>query len=293
MDTEATPDMKDLMEMLFRVVGVDCSGESEGDTRDENGLLICGVCGSPKEVVVDVPYIGLRKHPIICECGNKLNRMIEEREQIEREQARVDALSMFSITGKRFEMSTFANCKVVEQNERAVRIAKRYVDLFDEMFARGKGLLLYGPTSTGKTFLSSCIANALLEKRVPLIVTSLIKLTGNSSIFSKDAANQRNFLRGMNNARLLILDDFGAERDTEYKMEQVYEIIDTRYESKRPMIITTNLSLQEMQDDKDRRRKRIYERIQEVCFPVAMYGPSWRINTAADDYDEIKRMLNG
>lgn len=161
------------------------------------------------------------------------------------------------------------------------------------MYARNKGLLFYGEPSTGKTYLASCIANALLKKRVPLIVTSIIKLTSASGPFSKEAEEQRLLVRKMNAARLLVIDDLGTERETDYKMEQVFEIIDSRYGAKRPMIITTNLSLYQMQHEPNMRKRRVYERIFEICHPVEFTGPSWRWNTAEKDYDEINNILLG
>ena len=95
----------------------------------------------------------------------------------------------------------------------------------------------------------------------------------------------------MNEAKLLVIDDLGSERNTDYKMEQVFEVIDSRYGAKRPMVITTNLSLKQMHFEEDIRRKRIYERIYEVCFPVQFTGSSWRFEKASNDYDDVKDIL--
>lgn len=84
-----------------------------------------------------------------------------------------------------------------------------------------------------------------------------------------------------------------TERDTPYKMEQVFEVIDSRYGAKKPMIVTTNLSLQQMQNEPNIRQRRVYERIFEVCHPVEFNGPSWRWKAAENDYDEIEKLLLG
>ena len=124
-------------------------------------------------------------------------------------------------------------------------------------------------------------------------MTSIIKLTSASGPFSKEAEEQRLLVRKMNAARLLIIDDLGTERESDYKMEQVFEIIDSRYGAKRPMIITTNLSLYQMQHEPNLRKRRVYERIFEICHPVEFEGPSWRWSTAEKDYDEINNILLG
>ena len=103
------------------------------------------------------------------------------------------------------------------------------------------GLLLFGDVGTGKSFLAGCIANALLEQDVPVLMTNfptiLNRMTG---LFGSDRAD---FLADLNAYDLLILDDLGAERGTEYALEQVFAVIDARYRSRKPLIVTTNLTL--------------------------------------------------
>lgn len=280
-----------MMEGFSKMLGCDCPGERPGDYRDSEGLLVCGVCSQRKEVRRDIPYIGIRVHPCICECEERRLREEEEAKKIAKERETVKELFKFSLVDDRFKESRFENFVQNEYNARQLKIAQRYVDRFDEMLRRNKGLLFYGEPSTGKTYLASCIANALMDKRVPVIVTSLIKLASSAGPFSENEDKRRIFLKKMNAARVLFIDDFGAERDTPYKMEQVFEIIDSRYGSKKPMIITTNLSLQQMQNEPNIRQRRVYERIFEVCHPVEFNGPSWRWKAAENDYDEIERLL--
>lgn len=282
-----------MMEGLSKMVGCDCPGERPGDYRDSEGLLVCGVCGQRKEVRRDVPLIGICVHPRNCECEERRLREEEEAKKIAKEREAVKELFKYSLIDERFKESRFENFIQNEHNARQFKIAQRYVDRFDEMFRRNKGLLFYGEPSTGKTYLASCIANALLDKRIPIIVTSLIKLTSSSGPFSRDEDKRRILLEKMNAARVLFIDDLGTERDTPYKMEQVFEVIDSRYGAKKPMIVTTNLSLQQMQNEPNIRQRRVYERIFEVCHPVELNGPSWRWKAAENDYDEIEKLLLG
>lgn len=279
---------------LLKMVGSACQGEVDGDYRDDEGLLVCHVCGKRKEMRQNVPFLGGEiVHPTMCQCQIDAEERRKQEELQRKEQEAVDELFSYSLIDERFHESTFANCQVTPDNEKAVTIAKRYVEKFEELYAKNKGLLLYGEPGTGKTFIASCIANALLEKKVPLIVTSILKLTSSSGPFSREAEEQQRLLRKMNQARLLVIDDLGSERTTDYKMEQVFEVIDSRYGSKKPMIITTNMSLKQMQSEPDIRRRRIYERIYEVCFPVVFTGQSWRFKAASSDYNEIKDLLLG
>ena len=76
-------------------------------------------------------------------------------------------------------------------------------------------------------------------------------------------------------------------------LQAVYNIVDSRYRSKRPVILTTNLSLDEMKDTLDIRYTRIYDRIFEMCYPMQFKGQSWRKAEAAHRFDEMKKLLEG
>jgi len=223
--------------------------------------------------------------PCLCDCGKAELARQEQEAQLKRERERVQELFSFSLVDERFRESTFDNLIETPDNAKGIRIAKNYVEHFDEMYRLGKGLLLYGPTGTGKTFLADCIANALMEKGVPVLVTSIIALTRGMG------EHLPSVLEKMSNARLLVLDDFGAERFTDFKSEQIFDVIDTRYSSKKPMIITTNYPLSELKKAENIRQQRVNERILEVCHPVKMDGESWRKKTARDQYDSIVALL--
>lgn len=79
---------------------------------------------------------------------------------------------------------------------------------------------------------------------------------------------------------LLIIDDLGAERSTEYATENVFNVIDRRYRSGKPLIVTTNLQLAELLEEESVARKRIYDRILEMCVPIRVSGASKRTETA-------------
>lgn len=280
-----------MMQALSNIVGCDCPGEKPGDYRDSEGLLICGVCGQRKEVRREVPYLGVRIHRRNCECEEIRLREKERTMRIAKELEMVNELLEYSIVDTRFKESKFENFKLTENNEHQLRVAEGYVKRFDDMFRRNKGLLFYGEPSTGKTFLASCIANALLEKRVPLIVTSMLKITAGSGPFSKEEDGRKIFLSKMNAAKVIFIDDLGTERDTPYKLEQVFEFFDSRYAAKKPMIVTTNMSMWQMQNESNIRMRRVYERLFEVCHPVEFTGPSWRWKAAEDGFDEIENIL--
>ena len=158
------------------------------------------------------------------------------------------------------------------------------------MLEKNQGLLFYGGVGTGKTFAAACIANRLLELRVPVVMTSFVKLLDTMKGFQTD---DQAMIAKLNRAKLLIIDDLGAERSTDTALEKVYNIVDSRYRAKRPVILTTNLSLDEMKDTLDIRYTRIYDRIFEMCYPMQFKGQSWRKAEAAHRFDEMKKLLEG
>ena len=90
---------------------------------------------------------------------------------------------------------------------------------------------------------------------------------------------------------LLIIDDLGTERNTDYGLEKVYNVIDSRYLAGKPLILTTNLMLTDMKENTDTRYKRIYDRILERCVPVKIDGVSRREAMANDNMQTMKSIL--
>ena len=105
--------------------------------------------------------------------------------------------------------------------------------------------------------------------------------------------NKTAYLEPLIDCELLVIDDLGAERDTDFALEKVYNVVDSRYRAKRPIILTTNLSMEEMKENLDIRYTRIYDRIFEMCYPMQFKGLSWRKGEAARRYNDTKSFLEG
>ena len=91
---------------------------------------------------------------------------------------------------------------------------------------------------------------------------------------------------------LLIIDDFGMERGTEYGLEQFYNVIDSRYRSGKPLIVTTNLTLNELHHPQDTAHARIYDRLLEMRPPILFTGGNFRRKTAQSKLECLKELLN-
>ena len=166
--------------------------------------------------------------------------------------------------------------------------ARQYVEHWVEMRKENMGLLFWGPAGTGKTFAAACIANALVEREVGVRLITLGEALLN--LYGMSGEERIQYLEVLTTCGLLILDDFGVERRTPYAREQVYEIINRRYLSGRPMIVTTNLTLEELKHA-DRDDGRIHDRVLERCVPVCFNGPSLRQENAARKIRRARALL--
>ena len=219
--------------------------------------------------------MGKNKHPIECSC-QRTER--EKQETLISQQKHLDRVRRLKAEG--FSDPAMLDWTFENDNGRSPQMhhAHRYVEQWQTMRTENLGLLLWGGVGTGKSFLAGCIANALLEKDVPVLMTNfptiLNRITG---LFGSDRAD---FLASLNAYDLLILDDLGAERGTEYALEQVFAVIDARYRSRKPLIVTTNLTLDALKHPDDLAHARIYDRILEICAPILFGGENLRVEKA-------------
>lgn len=277
------------------------AGQPEnGDYYDSEGFLVCGKCHTRRQVEVNMPDLKAVpfdpkkkvrvKMPVSCRCRAERRYQEEQMLQQDKDMRAMEALKRQSLMDERLRDVSFDSFRKTNDNAYNLKLCLRYANHFDEMLAKNQGLLFYGGVGTGKTFAAACIANRLLNQRIPVIMTSFVKLLESMQGFSEDDSA---LIARLNRAKLLIIDDLGAERSTDYALEKVYDIVDSRYRAKLPIILTTNLSMTELKESTDIRYTRIYDRIFEMCYPMQFKGQSWRKVEAARRFDAMKNFLEG
>lgn len=277
------------------------AGQPEnGDYYDSEGFLVCGKCHTRRQVEVNMPDLKAVpfdpkkkvrvKMPVSCRCRAERRYQEEQMLQQDKDMRAMEALKRQSLMDERLRDVSFDSFRKTNDNAYNLKLCLRYANHFDEMLAKNQGLLFYGGVGTGKTFAAACIANQLLNQRIPVIMTSFVKLLESMQGFSEDDSV---LIARLNRAKLLIIDDLGAERSTDYALEKVYDIVDSRYRAKLPIILTTNLSMTELKESTDIRYTRIYDRIFEMCYPMQFKGQSWRKVEAARRFDAMKNFLEG
>ena len=140
---------------------------------EKDGLLYCGKCHTRKQFKCNLPGQSFIAG-CMCKCETeKYNREREERAEAER----LDAIKHLRINGindSSVREMTFA----VDDRRDAKKsdLARRYVSKWNQLYKENVGLLFYGNTGNGKTFTAACIANALIDMKVPVLMTSFSKI---------------------------------------------------------------------------------------------------------------------
>lgn len=265
------------------------SNYQEGDYKDNEGFLVCGKCHTRKQYDADLTMLfgEVRRVPIMCKCEQEARKAEEEARKMQELSLRIERLKQAGISDPKYLRWTFEADD--RTNGKMSAAARRYVEKWPEMREKNMGLLFYGDVGTGKSFMAACIANAIINKGIPVIMTNISALiTAMSKDFEADKAQ---ILDRISEVPLLVLDDVGVERGTEFVYEKVQEIVDTRYRSGKPLIVTTNLSPQELANPADMRYKRVFDRLLEMCFPVKFEGKSRRMGKAYQKSKDAKELL--
>lgn len=142
-----------------------------------------------------------------------------------------------------------------------------------------KGLYLFGPVGTGKTFAAYAIYRTLKENGKGVKIGNAAKiLTDIKDDFkygSRDPYYASKFDAWVDFTGIMIIDDIGAEKPTEWALETFYQLINERYENMRPTIFTSNLTVEEIAG---RMGDRIASRIAEMCTIMKLDGEDRRLN---------------
>ena len=257
----------------------------EGDYIWENNLYYCGKCKTAKQC--RVTFAG-REMVVPCICHCKAEAIKQEEEQ-RQQRAFFERVQRYRRMG--FPESDMVNCTFANDDRKNPKMSdamQNYVKHFDEFRAKGKGLLLFGNVGTGKTFYAACIANALIDRGIPCLVTNFARIANTvQGLFD----GRQEYYDSLNRFPLLLIDDLAAERKTEYMQEIVFNVVDSRYRAGLPLIVTTNLTREEMQHPADITYQRIFSRLFEMCTPIEIYGKDRRCVALRNDIAEDKRLL--
>ena len=247
---------------------------SESDYIGEDGLLHCGVCHQLKECRIEFNGV-FRTVPCLCQCG------MQEREREKQEMRRKELEDLRKSWVRGYEDMTFENSIASP----LMRFAERYIKNWEQIRKDGLSFTLTGNVGCGKTYAAAAIANRVLslDYRVWMATTSTMLdmlMTSPEVVHNRLAAFD-----------LVVIDDFGAERDTEFAAEKIFQIIDERYRSKLPTLVTTNLNID--QTAPDMTYKRIYSRLQGFAPQMRSKGEDMRQDIGRENRRLAMELLKG
>lgn len=263
-----------------------------GDYTGADGLLYCGKCRTPKQMRLGFnPATGKADSTIVptpCQCQREAGKAADERDRREKFETRMKNLNTSGITCPGSLRHTFADDD--GQRPEITAACQRYVEHWDEMAEKNVGILFYGTVGTGKTFYASCIANALLDRHVTAAATSFPRLLN----LLQGTQDKQKLLDSLARYKLLIIDDLGVERDSTFGLEQIFNVVDARSHAHLPVIVTTNLSMEELKNPSSVQYGRIYDRVLEMCqVPLKLTGDSRRHENAESVRKWAQKILLG
>jgi DNA replication protein DnaC len=260
----------------------EAGAEKETEYMGEDGLLKCRICGGPRQTIVTLPFEGAQPRTVRCwcNCPTEMDKLREQERRDEMQRRRSVCFHGTSMAGWNFANDDRSRPELSDA-------AQRYAEQFKQHMRDGKGLLLYGPVGTGKTYLAACIANAVIDKGYRPLMTNFANVANKL----QSTWEKQEYIDELCRYDLLILDDLGAERKSEYMQEMVWNIIDARYRAGGPVIVTTNLTPEELAQPADIGYSRIYDRILERCLAVKVDGRSRRRVEAVNNRNKMREQL--
>lgn len=254
------------------------------DYIGENGLLYCGKCNTPKQCRFKA--LGTERTAFcMCEC----QKLEHEREMQKSEEAkkafRKQQIRETAFPDRKIRSFNFSGDENKETE--ASRFMRNYAASFEPKSS--DGLLLFGDCGTGKSFYAACIVNAVIDRGYTAKFTNLSEIES----YLWGAKNKAEVYDYFNAFHLLVIDDFSAERDTQYMQEIAFNVIDRRCRGDKPMLITTNLTPSDIKASQEQWQKRIYSRVLGSCIPYAVIGNDRRKEKGKCLYSQkINKILN-
>ena len=254
----------------------------------DDHLLYCGRCHTPKQVRISLNN-NTKVVNCLCQCGTERRESEKDawkrREKMQRiKRLRVEGLQVSLSHTYTFDHDNGSNPKLY--------IAKSYVKNWDQCRRENLGMLLTGSVSSGKSFFAGCIANALIDEGIPVMMASVPRMLQTMSMMRGEAMAE--YICGLDHYPLLILDDFDPQSIHPIQKRMLFTIIDRRYGRGDPMILITTRSVENLKrlSKGDVLMEGSVARILEVCQPVAFLDQDFR-EIRAQNRREIAKAILG
>ena len=190
--------------------------------------------------------------------------------------SRAKARNLSAVIPRRYRDVAFERPPVTDIDPGIVRAVRDYIGRIDEHLEAGRGLWLMGPPGTGKTTLAMLVSKAASEAGSSVAIYSLPRLLNEIRDTHRAERSHVELLDRLTAVDLLHIDDVGAQRSTDWVLEELYSIVNARYEDRRSMLITTNI----MDRDElcEQITPRTVSRLTEMCDELPLFGHDHRMD---------------
>lgn len=193
--------------------------------------------------------------------------------------SRAKARNLSAVIPRRYRDVAFERPPVTDINPTIVQNVRRYVNTIDDQLDAGRGLWFMGHVGTGKTTLAMLVSKAASDMGRSVAIYSLPRLLNEIRDTHRAERSHVDLLDRLTAVDLLHIDDVGAERTTDWVLEELYSIVNSRYEDKRSIVITTNILDREALCEQI--TARTVSRLTEMCDELPLLGHDHRMDHTA------------
>jgi DNA replication protein DnaC len=190
--------------------------------------------------------------------------------------ARARARNLSAVIPRRYRDVAFDRPPVTDIDAAIVTATRRFAQTIDNQLDAGRGLWFMGPPGTGKTTLAMLVSKAASDAGRTVAIYSLPRLLNEIRDTHRSERSHIDLLNRLTRVDLLHIDDVGAERSTDWVLEELYSIVNARYEDRRSIVITTNILDREALCQQV--TARTVSRLTEMCDELPLLGHDHRMD---------------
>ena len=250
----------------------------------KDNMIYCNKCGN-KKIFVGNDWQGNKiAKRCVCNCYEEEQQRLKEKEEKRSKIKRIEKLKNRSLIDERYKDKHFTDLDLNNESFiNAYKRCKKYCEVAEQVYEKGYGIYLYGNSGTGKTLLTSCMANELLEKEYTVLFTNFFEILKaiRNTYNNKTSETDDNIINDISEVDFLFIDDLGTESLSKnsgdnFTQDKIFEIINKRYNKEKPTIFSSNYSMKELVANRNFMDKTV-DRINEMsALVLKIEGKSYR-----------------
>lgn len=250
----------------------------------KDNMIYCTICGETKIYVGNDWKGNIVARKCVCSCFEKEQQRLREEEEKRNKITRIERLKNRSLIDERYRDKKFKDLELTNNSfANAYKRCKTYCEISNEVYEKGYGIYLYGNSGVGKTMLTSCMANELMEKEYTVLFTNFFEILKaiRNTFNNRTSETDDSIINNIADVDFLFIDDLGTESMSKnsgdnFTQDKIFEIINKRYNKKKPTIFSSNYTIRELVESRNFMDKTV-DRINEMSSAVIeIKGESYR-----------------